>query len=325
MSKDIGSVLAGWDFDPQNYTVRIVAADGSETTGGRSTGREKIQVRLDLGLMQLDFDGRPDGQRPNGKESHFQDMLDRQREHDAANPDGAPFRLEPADCERLLREGIQYYHRYLAFWHLKLYELCARDTKRNLDLFTFVREFAQSDREKLQFDQYRPYVTMMHTRAVATPLVELRQYDAGIQVVDAGIAKIEQFLEDYRQTQRAEQCYELQFLKRWRDELEHKRSRKSPPPLASGGPEDDDADLAAHDEAGAAEFAPDADPPTAELPRAGRTSRTSKNRPNLLDGLHEQLRLAIAEERYEEAARLRDRITEAQGSRDESSGSAAQD
>jgi len=69
-------------------------------------------------------------------DSWYDYHLRRQREHDAANPDAASYVLEPEDCAELLREGVQYYHRYLSFWHLELYELCARDTERNLRLFT---------------------------------------------------------------------------------------------------------------------------------------------------------------------------------------------
>ena len=96
-----------------------------------------------------------------------------QRAHDTAHPDSAPFTLSDTDCERLLREGVQYYHRYLSFWHLDRFELCARDTRRNLLLFKFVREHAKNERDRMRFDQWRPYVIVMHSRAVATPFVEL--------------------------------------------------------------------------------------------------------------------------------------------------------
>ena len=124
-----------------------------------------------------------------------------------------PYLLEPEDCAELLREGVQYYHRYVCFWHLGSYELCARDTERNLRLFAFVREHARHDRDKLRFDQWRPYVTMMHARAVATPLVELEQWDAAAGVLDAGIRGIERFLEEYNQVQRASEVGELTFLR----------------------------------------------------------------------------------------------------------------
>ncbi len=193
MSNDLTPILEDWQHDPDQFSVRIIPGDD---------GRDKIQVRLDLGILQLEIDGRPDGQHPEGMESWFDVVRKRQREHDAANPDGASFQLSPGDCQLLLREGVQYYHRYLSFWHLERYELCAHDTSRNLKLFAFVREFATKDQDRLLFDQYRPYVTMMHTKAVATPLIELKQFDAAIKVIEAGISAIEKFLCDYGQSER---------------------------------------------------------------------------------------------------------------------------
>lgn len=211
MTRDIGPILEGWSFDPDRVTVRSITGDD---------GREKIQLRLDLGLMQMDVDGRPDGERVGEHESWLDLHLARQREHDAANPDGAPYQLHPEDCAVLMREGVQYYHRYVSFWSLERYELCARDTQRNLNLFRFVREHARRDRDKLQFDQWRPYVTMMHARAVATPLLELRQWEAATAAINAGIRAIERFLVDYDREEQAEQVEELNYLKRWRDEVE---------------------------------------------------------------------------------------------------------
>ena len=145
-------------------------------------------------------------------------------------PMARSFQLSPDDCQLLLREGVQYYHRYLSFWHLERYELCARDTSRNLKLFAFVREFAAKDQDRLVFDQYRPYVMMMHTKAVATPLVELREYEAAIKVIDAGIAGIRQFLEEYDQLERADRCGELTHLERWREQLTSSKPALPPPP-----------------------------------------------------------------------------------------------
>ena len=210
MSDDITTILSQWPYKPDDISVRIISADD---------GRRRIQLRLDLGILQMEFDGRPDGRTIHGGASWFDYHMQRQREHDAANPDSAPYLLEPEDCAELLREGVQYYHRYLSFWHLGLYELCARDTERNLRLFRFVREHAREDRIRMEFDQWRPYVTMMHARAVATPLVELEQWEAAVNVIDAGIRGIEQFLTDYGQREKAAQVGELSFLKRWKQEL----------------------------------------------------------------------------------------------------------
>jgi hypothetical protein len=190
--------------------------------------------------------------------------------------------LDSAACAELVREGVQYYHRYLSFWHLRRFELCARDTSRNLRLFAFVRKFARHERDKLQFDQWRPYVTMMHTRSVAMPLVELQLLDAALPVIDAGIAAIEDFLREYGQEERLESVREISFLRRWRRELEtHKAS--------SGETQDDTSPGADGEEAGDAKGS---DP---------------------IARLHADLQAAIEAERYEEAARLRDEIRQQQG------------
>ncbi len=251
VSKDLTSILDGWQHEPDRFSVRIVPGDD---------GRDKIQVRLDLGILQMEIDGRPDGQQPEGLESWFDVFRSRQREHDTANPDGASFQLSPDDCQLLLREGVQYYHRYLSFWHLERYELCARDTSRNLKLFAFVKEFASKDQDRLLFDQYRPYVTMMHSKAVATPLVQLQQFDAAVQVINAGVSAIQKFLSEYGQSDRADRCGELTHLERWRDQiLARKPALPAPPP----------------------------DP---------------------VDQLRSDLQQAVAEENFEEAARLRDEL-----------------
>jgi hypothetical protein len=216
MSNDLSQILGEWQFDPESVLVRIVPGND---------GRSKVQLRVDLGILQMEMDGRPDGLRPEGCESWLDYYEHQQQARDEVHLDSAPFLLSEADCIRLWREGMQYYHRYLSFWHLELYELCARDTARNLRLFSFVRAHVQDDRQKLQFDQWRPYVLMMHTRAVGTPLLQQRLYDEGLRVIEAGIEGIREFLDEYNQSHRAEECVELVSLERWRDEILSKEER----------------------------------------------------------------------------------------------------
>lgn len=216
MSNDLSRILNEWPFDPETVMVRIVPGDD---------GRGKIQLRVDLGVLQMEMNGRPDGFRPKGFESWLEYYERQQQAHDEKHLDSAPLMLNEADCIRLWREGMQYYHRYLSFWHLNLHELCARDTARNLRLFAFIRAYAHDERHKLQFDQWRPYVLMMHTRAMATPLLEQKLFDEGLRVIDAGIEGIRDFLDEYDQSERAEECVELVSLERWREEILSKEER----------------------------------------------------------------------------------------------------
>ena len=245
MSQDISRILAEWGFDPSSVNVRAARGDD---------GRELIQLRLDLGLLQMEMNGRPDGLRPEGCEAWL-DYYEQQRDR------AGGVSLDHEDCAQLLREGVQFYHRYLSFWHLRRYDLCARDTARNLRLFAFIRQHAADERDKLQFDQWRPYVTMMHTRAVATPQVEAGNFPAALRAIDAGIKGIRQFLGEYGQNDRADQCGELTFLLRMRTEVVEQDTKVT--------------------------SAAAADP---------------------LAVLRSQLARAVAQERFEEAARLRDEI-----------------
>jgi hypothetical protein len=121
----------------------------------------------------------------------------------------------------LMREGLQYYHRYLAAFHLQRYDLVVRDTERNLRLFAFVVRHATRQRDRLEFDQYRPYVTMMNARARALQSLERNEHAAALAHVDSGIERIRAFLESYEQPEA--ECMELGFLLRWRREIDAAR------------------------------------------------------------------------------------------------------
>ena len=213
MSKDLTSILAGWEHDPDELQVRLVAGDD---------GHEKIQMRIDLGLLQMELAGRPDGTRPHG----FDTLLEYHETRITLATKAKsvePYTLDAKACTALMQEGVQYYHRYLAAFHLQRYDLVARDTSRNLRLFAFVVEHATRQRDKVQFDQYRPYVTMMHARALGLQALTTNDYPEALARIDEGIVGIRKFLEDYDQAENEAECMELGFLLRWRRELERDR------------------------------------------------------------------------------------------------------
>ena len=59
MSKrqDIDHVLKGWKYEPGEVVARLARA---------SDGRQVLQMRIDLGVLQLEVENRPDGTRPGG-------------------------------------------------------------------------------------------------------------------------------------------------------------------------------------------------------------------------------------------------------------------
>lgn len=67
MTNDLTAILNDWPHEPGKISARLL--EGPD-------GLELIQVRIDLGILQMHADGRPDGQRPNGFESlldYFED------------------------------------------------------------------------------------------------------------------------------------------------------------------------------------------------------------------------------------------------------------
>jgi hypothetical protein len=211
VSKDITTILAGWDFNPDELQVRIIAGDD---------GRERIQTRVDLGVLQMELAGRPDGQKPQGFESLLDFYEAREKSALAA---GREFALDHRACGNLMREGLQYYHRYLSAFHLQMYDLVSRDTERNLRLFAFVVQHASRQRDKIEFDQYRPYVHMMRARAIGLEALARGDFARALREIDEGISRIRVFLREYHQEDHETDCAELTFLVRWRREVEQER------------------------------------------------------------------------------------------------------
>lgn len=215
MSKDIGLILHGWDANPDEVTVRrINGIDGSP----------KIQMRLDLGVLQMETEGRPDGKRPHGYESlleYYEDRLARYRALNGNDDDG--FELDSEACSSLKQESMQYYYRYLSLFHLGEYSDVIRDTQRNLRMFDFVRQWATGDDDRSSCEQFRPYVLMMNTRATACIHLEAQNFDSALQEIEIGIERIEDFFIELERSDMIESCREIVFLQDWSERIRDKR------------------------------------------------------------------------------------------------------
>jgi len=262
---DIGHILSSWPYDPdEDLTVRIVeGVDGP-----------KLQMRIDMGVIQMNLDGNPTGESPEGCESWFEFYQNRRKREEDNEVDDF-FSLDENDCKLLRREAVHYYYRYLCLTKLEDYPRVVRDTDRNLRLFAFIKRYAAREMDRWALDQYRPYVIMMNTRARAALIVrdnapsigapgddadtgraagadDLEAVEKAIDVIDRGIVEIVRFYEEYGIASEMDSSVELTVLKALKKEF--MRSV----PLS----------------------------------------------------LEEQLEKAISEERFEDAARIRDRIRE---------------
>ncbi len=125
-------------------------------------------MRIDMGVMQMELDGHPAAERPEGEESWLDYYEHRRREYEESKVDDY-FTLSEEDCRKLRREGVQYYYRYLSLMKIEDYPRVVRDTDRNLRLFAFVKKHAAREMDRWALDQYRLHVIMMNTRAEGVP------------------------------------------------------------------------------------------------------------------------------------------------------------
>src|SRR5947207_8056269 len=211
MSLDLNSILKDWPHEPGAIKVRkIIGLDG----------REKLQLRIDLGVLQMEMSGRPDGVRPHGCESL---LAYHQLKAAHAVGRGETYGLTTEQCAELQQEGIQYYHRYLSLFQINEFAGVVRDTQRNLDLFTFVAE--HTDREELSWtlQQFRPYVVMMNTRAKASILLAQGKFAEAMIEIEHGRDAILDFFQKSNFPELASKSSEIAFLDGWLVEVRSKR------------------------------------------------------------------------------------------------------
>ena len=213
MSKDITPILHQWEYEPGEMRVRRI--DGLD-------GRPRIQIRMDLGLMQLEWGGRPDGVQPHGAESLLKYHRGELDDH-VPGVDGEPYKLSREECWALSQEAMQYYWRRVGFFELKEYVLAEEDAVHNLHILDMCEGHAEHEEDRQIGEQYRVFVTSHRIQAHALGLVENEEHTEAVSVIRRGIAEIEEILRTQGEVDYAEECVELQFLREWEKEVEGMR------------------------------------------------------------------------------------------------------
>lgn len=214
MSHDLNNLLKGWDFEPGEIKVRKIAGND---------GKEKLQLRLDLGVLQMELDGRPDGKRPYGKESlleHYRDMVAR---WEAEHGSDEGFKLDGNDCAALQQEAIQFYHRYLSLFQLEDWDRVIRDTARNLKVIELAFRYTDTDEMKWSFKQFKPYLLMMHTRSIGERHLAGNEFDLCIKNIEWGLERIRDFYRLQGNPEIEQNSAELKMLTNWLGQVRGRR------------------------------------------------------------------------------------------------------
>jgi tetratricopeptide (TPR) repeat protein len=210
MSPDITDLLTTWSIhDPP---VRVIKGDD---------GRVKLQRRLSLGILQLELDGRPDGQRPFGHDSVYDHFLSKRNDR----PDA--FVLSSDDCHRLASEAILYFQRRLCFFDLGDFDRAAQDADRNLEVFSFARQYAGEQEDAWMLDQYRGFVISHRARAKALASMKDQDFDSALAAVEEGFEQIRGFLDEYSIDEEMAAGDEISVLRRLKETITGRQEHRS--------------------------------------------------------------------------------------------------
>jgi len=212
-SRDITPVLSGWDYEPGTINVRKVHG---------TDGTPKLQMRLDLGLLQMELTGRPDGRRPHGCESLLEYFESKLKEHEAVNGTEPGFHLTGEQCQSLREEAVMYYHRYLSLFVLEEYPAVVRDTSRNLRVLDLCGKYATDEQDRMVLEQYRPYIVMMNARAGASLLMKSDKLPEALRTIEIALRKIKSFFARFGQEEAYGHSNEVKVLKRFAREIKKK-------------------------------------------------------------------------------------------------------
>ncbi len=210
MNLDISHLLSRWDYRPGEVMVRKIKG---------KDGRIKLQLRVDLGILQMETEGRPDGKKPNGFPTFYDFLLRRLDDHVAEHGSEDTFQLTAEQCTRLHLEALQFHHRYICLLQLDEHDSVERDCMRNLAVFDFVARYAESPDLAWSLQQFRPQSILLLTRARATPFLKRKQTTKGISEIEAGIQMLEEFYQDMERPDLRDHSMEIESLQGWLSEI----------------------------------------------------------------------------------------------------------
>lgn len=173
--QDIDFILCGWPFKPGVIAARLVRA---------VDGREVLQMRMEMGVLQMEVAGRPDGEHPGGAENCVEWL------GELARVEGESFVLSEVQCVEVDREFLQFYHRRICCLALRQFARAVADADYTLLLMDFLAAHSPDPQWTLSHEQYRPFVLFHRIQAAA--LLELQDSgpEPAIETINHGLEQM---------------------------------------------------------------------------------------------------------------------------------------
>ena len=168
---DLTPWLREWPWRPGNLDVRAIQA---------ADGRSLIQVRLELGLIQMEADGRPDGLAYRDAPSAL-----------AWFSSHGTVRLDAAAVQDLASEMAQRRQRAVACAALQDWPRARRDALDNMQALDLVAERSERAEDRGRLENWRVHELAMQARAEASLAMAVGRRDLARRAIEAGLAAVQ--------------------------------------------------------------------------------------------------------------------------------------
>ena len=182
-SRNISDILQDWDYDSQSIRARIVAGQDGEA--------DVLQMRVEMGIIQMAVDGRPDGIRPEGFATYLDYLLQEEISQ------GNEWDLNDEQCMEVDREFMQFYQRRISWLSIKEYQQVVKDADHTLALMDFCKRHSPDDGWTIVHEQYRPFVLFHRTQAAAYHQLNESTPQAAIECINDGLNTIRSIFESH--------------------------------------------------------------------------------------------------------------------------------
>lgn len=169
-----------WPYEFGEVSARLVSG---------ADGRDVLQLRVEMGVLQMETTGRPDGTRPGGCNTVLEHLRGEAAGH------GELFELDERQCLEIDREFVQFFHRRIAWLAVRDFEQAVADADHTLALMDFCTEFSPDETWTAVHEQYRPFVLFHRTQAQALATLEQADAATAIAEIDKGIEVIRELVE----------------------------------------------------------------------------------------------------------------------------------
>ncbi|MEX2317588.1 MAG: UvrB/UvrC motif-containing protein [Pirellulales bacterium] len=196
----LDDIFAEWPYEFGQASARLLRG---------ADGRDLVQLRVDLGVLQMEASGRPDGTRPGGCDTYYDHLMS------LAFQEGEAFELDDNRCLQIDREFMQFFHRRIAWLALRAFGRAISDADHTLALMDFSSSHAPDTEWAEMHEQYRPFVLFHRAQASALVELERKQPAAAVAAIDEGVNKIRDVFaahdaeEEFEDSQLALKLHEL--------------------------------------------------------------------------------------------------------------------